>query len=233
MDQDKTIREAYELEGDDCEHSNCRVDAVSVMVADGGPRHGKRHLNIRARCEDCRRLFIFGDVLEKTGDGTKINVAMTAGPVDPTPQCNTCRKDMPGVVASNFPVDCAACIAEARAIQPERESCLPPPPSDKVVNYNRGIIRPVGTAKTVHPGAAIFGFMGWLTTRDERSGPFSSTDDAASAAELAGAYTDAQGWKGDDFSMKDLVAGPPFTLVRCDGVFTECVGCRDCETVGA
>ncbi len=230
-----------------CEHTHCRVDATSVLVADGGSRHGKRHLNIRARCEDCRRLFSFGDVLGKSDDGTKVDLAMTAGKLDPTPQCNSCGKDLPGV-ASNFPVDCAACIAEARAIEPSghgplgaiipprgplRPMLLPPPPAKTLGELvgPRGTIRPVGTARKVHPGAAIYGFMGWLTTRDERSGPFSSTDDAASAAELAGAYVDAQGWRGDKMSMYDLVPGPSFTIHRC-GSKGECVGCCDCERIG-
>lgn len=41
---------------------------------------------------------------------------------------------------------------------------------------------------------ALFAFMGWLTGRDERSGPFSSHDNAASAAELVGRFCESQGW---------------------------------------
>ena len=61
------------------------------------------------------------------------------------------------------------------------------------------------------PEAVLFGFMGWLTTRPQKSGPFSMTHDAASAADLVGEYARAQGWdSGDDaidHSMKRLKPG--------------------------
>ena len=45
------------------------------------------------------------------------------------------------------------------------------------------------------PADAVFAFGAWLTSRSEKSGPFSRTDDAARMAELAGAFCEYQGWK--------------------------------------
>ena len=38
---------------------------------------------------------------------------------------------------------------------------------------------------------ALYGFMGWLTSRDEVSGPFSAKHEAASAAELVHKFCEA------------------------------------------
>lgn len=45
---------------------------------------------------------------------------------------------------------------------------------------------------------ALYGFMGWLTSRKEKSGPFSDTDEAAPAAELVDEYCKSQGWEVPD-----------------------------------
>ena len=41
---------------------------------------------------------------------------------------------------------------------------------------------------------AILAFMGWLTTREDKAGPFSGRDNASEAAELVGDFCEAQGW---------------------------------------
>ncbi len=45
------------------------------------------------------------------------------------------------------------------------------------------------------PADAIFAFGAWLTSRSEKSGPFSRVDDAAQMAELAGAFCKFNGWE--------------------------------------
>lgn len=45
---------------------------------------------------------------------------------------------------------------------------------------------------------ALYAFMGWLTSRDAVSGPFSATHEASSAAELVNEYCQAQGWEITD-----------------------------------
>jgi len=57
-----------------------------------------------------------------------------------------------------------------------------------------------------HAGV-VYHLMGWLTSRDEVSGPFSSRHNASQAAELAGAYCKEQGWDGEP-DMKGLKPGP-------------------------
>jgi hypothetical protein len=42
---------------------------------------------------------------------------------------------------------------------------------------------------------ALFAFMGWLTSRDEVSGPFSSHHEASQAAQLVGQFIRMQGWQ--------------------------------------
>lgn len=49
--------------------------------------------------------------------------------------------------------------------------------------------------KVTRPSEALFLFMGWLTSREEVSGPFSSKHDASQAAKLVGEYCKIQGWK--------------------------------------
>jgi hypothetical protein len=46
-----------------------------------------------------------------------------------------------------------------------------------------------------HMAMALFAFMGWLTTRGVRSGPFSGRDECGEAAELVGEYCAKQGWE--------------------------------------
>jgi hypothetical protein len=50
----------------------------------------------------------------------------------------------------------------------------------------------------VEPYTAVLAFAGWLTSRDEVSGPFSARHNAAEMARLTGMFCDAQGWKVDD-----------------------------------
>jgi hypothetical protein len=50
----------------------------------------------------------------------------------------------------------------------------------------------------VEPYTAILAFAGWLTSRDEVTGPFSARHDAGQMARLTGMFCDAQGWKVDD-----------------------------------
>lgn len=47
----------------------------------------------------------------------------------------------------------------------------------------------------VLPSEALFGFMGWLTSRGAVSGPFSASHDASSAAELVAEFVKSQGWE--------------------------------------
>lgn len=47
----------------------------------------------------------------------------------------------------------------------------------------------------VGEAGAVFAFMGWLTCRDEVSGPFSARHEASEAARLAGKFCEWQGWK--------------------------------------
>lgn len=44
---------------------------------------------------------------------------------------------------------------------------------------------------------ALFGFMAWLTTRKEKSGPFSSKDHCGDAANLVVEFCDSQDWHLD------------------------------------
>lgn len=54
---------------------------------------------------------------------------------------------------------------------------------------------PVDAPPDVTPSEAIFGFMAWLTTREEPSGPFGANHSTSpDAAELVGAFCDAQGF---------------------------------------
>jgi len=62
-----------------------------------------------------------------------------------------------------------------------------------------GEVKPIG-ATTSRPddeaptaAEALFGFMGWLTSREPTAGPFSSRHNAAQAAELVGAYCEKEG----------------------------------------
>lgn len=45
------------------------------------------------------------------------------------------------------------------------------------------------------PADAVFAFAAWLTTRHERVGPFSRTDDSAPMAHLAGLFCEFQHWE--------------------------------------
>jgi hypothetical protein len=46
----------------------------------------------------------------------------------------------------------------------------------------------------IDPDTAITAFMGWLTSRDEVVGPFSSRHEASEAAQLLKKFCEAQGW---------------------------------------
>ncbi len=50
----------------------------------------------------------------------------------------------------------------------------------------------------VDPATALLAFAGWLTSREEVSGPFSSRHDAASMVELVKAFCQAQAWDVND-----------------------------------
>jgi len=50
----------------------------------------------------------------------------------------------------------------------------------------------------VDPATALFAFAGWLTSREEVSGPFSARHDAAGMVELVKAFCQAQAWNVDD-----------------------------------
>lgn len=54
---------------------------------------------------------------------------------------------------------------------------------------------------------ALYAFMAWLTCREERSGPFSSRDNAAQGVELVVKFCGSQGWdiipERDDCNNKD------------------------------
>jgi hypothetical protein len=45
---------------------------------------------------------------------------------------------------------------------------------------------------------ALLGFMGWLTARKKKSGPFSYTHEATEAVELVEEYCKSQGWDVPD-----------------------------------
>jgi len=53
-------------------------------------------------------------------------------------------------------------------------------------------------AETVDPDTAIVAFGGWLTSRKEVSGPFSSHHNAGDMAQLIRQFCEAQGWKASD-----------------------------------
>lgn len=50
----------------------------------------------------------------------------------------------------------------------------------------------------VGEAGALYAFMGWLTSRDPVSGPFSARHKAGQAAELVGQFCKMQGWELDD-----------------------------------
>ena len=50
-------------------------------------------------------------------------------------------------------------------------------------------------APDVLPSEALFGFMGWLTSRDPVAGPFSAHHNASQAAELVAEFCKSQGWE--------------------------------------
>ncbi len=50
----------------------------------------------------------------------------------------------------------------------------------------------------VGEAGAIFAFMGWLTSRNEVSGPFSARHEASQAANLVAWFCETQGWEIKD-----------------------------------
>jgi len=46
----------------------------------------------------------------------------------------------------------------------------------------------------IDPDTAVTAFVGWLTSRDEVSGPFSSRHHAGDAVRLVKMFCEAQGW---------------------------------------
>jgi hypothetical protein len=50
----------------------------------------------------------------------------------------------------------------------------------------------------VGEAGAVFAVLGWLTSREEVSGPFSAKHEASQAAELAGKFCKMQGWEITD-----------------------------------
>ena len=60
---------------------------------------------------------------------------------------------------------------------------------------------------------ALFAFMGWLTSSDFVSGPFSSRHSASQAAELVGLYYKQQGWSEPRDNWADYITpGPAVNL---------------------
>lgn len=63
------------------------------------------------------------------------------------------------------------------------------------------------------PAAALYAFMGWLTSRQEVSGPFSATHQAAPVGELVRAFCQSQGYAdladGWEKSLRLYPAGFP------------------------
>jgi hypothetical protein len=53
--------------------------------------------------------------------------------------------------------------------------------------------------------AAITAFMGWLTSRDEKAGPFSARHEAGQAVELVKKFCNAQGWAIDDARWNEQI----------------------------
>lgn len=62
------------------------------------------------------------------------------------------------------------------------------------------------------PSEALYGFMGWLTTREEESGPFSKIHDAAEAADLVAAYCEYQGWENPRGSFPEYLKHGPIEV---------------------
>lgn len=67
--------------------------------------------------------------------------------------------------------------------------------------------------QAVDPDTAITAFVGWMTSRDEVSGPFSSRHEAADAVELVKKFCEAQGWHASNErfhqQIKDLKKNYP------------------------
>jgi hypothetical protein len=64
---------------------------------------------------------------------------------------------------------------------------------------------PVVAPVRMNEAEALFSFMGWLTSRNEEVGPFSSHHDASRAAELVNEFCQSQGWEvADDYFAKKL-----------------------------
>lgn len=59
----------------------------------------------------------------------------------------------------------------------------------------------------IDPDTAITAFAGWLTTRDEVAGPFSSHHNAGDMAQLIRQFCEAQGWKASDERFPQAATG--------------------------
>jgi len=57
----------------------------------------------------------------------------------------------------------------------------------------------------IDPAEALFAFMGWLTSREGESGPFSDHHDAAEPARLVAAFNEAQGWDIDQDHYESVI----------------------------
>lgn len=125
-DLTKTVMPWVEAEilledGTVCEHRMSRVDATVVKIESDDELDGQRHLKLRIRCEVCRHRFrMVGPLTFSMTDGNlEASIRLAIGPKDTTPQCECCKKDMPG----QEPGVCPACKAEARAKRPVLIGC--------------------------------------------------------------------------------------------------------------
>jgi hypothetical protein len=50
----------------------------------------------------------------------------------------------------------------------------------------------------IEPAAALYAFVGWLTSRRRESGPFSSRIEVHEAVALVSAFCESQGWEIKD-----------------------------------
>jgi hypothetical protein len=75
---------------------------------------------------------------------------------------------------------------------------LDPTPSSQDTNSTQPLVQ-------VDPATALFAFMGWLTSREQRSGPFSAHWDAAEAVHLIKLFCDAQGWSVNDETYDEQI----------------------------
>ena len=69
---------------------------------------------------------------------------------------------------------------------------------------------------TVLPSEALFGFMGWLTSREAVSGPFSAAQNATQAADLVAEFCKSQGWEFPRDSFPKMLTNYPVAALTPD-----------------